>query len=142
MARPLMHRYPNILYLEQRAKKRMPHFAWEYLDSGTGFEEGVPRNREGFSKILILPQVVNGDCQPQIEKELFGVKYSAPFGIAPVGLTGLMWPEAECILAKTAAKYRIPYALSTVATQLPENLYILIHGKRHGMYFKRNARRY
>ena len=45
----------------------------------------------------------------------------APFGVAPVGLTGLMWPEAENILAKAAGRFRIPYSLSTVATQAPES---------------------
>lgn len=128
MPRTLMQKFPNISYLARRAQRRIPHFAWEYLDSGTGFEEAIPRNRDDFSKIMILPEFMKGDFQPRIEKELFGIPYSAPFGVAPVGLTGLIWPESECILAKTAAKYRIPYALSTVATQTPETIGGLANG--------------
>ncbi|GAC37966.1 hypothetical protein GPSY_2345 [Paraglaciecola psychrophila 170] len=47
--------------------------------------------------------------------ELFGHKYDAPFGIAPIGLQGLMWPKAPEILAKAAADLNVPYALSTVS---------------------------
>ena len=53
---------------------------------------------------------------------------NAPFGVAPVGLTGLMWPEAENILAKAAGRFRIPYSLSTVATQAPETIGPLAKG--------------
>jgi L-lactate dehydrogenase (cytochrome) len=60
--------------------------------------------------------------------ELFGRTYAAPFGVAPVGLTGLMWPEAENILARAAARHRIPYSLSTVATQSPETIGPLADG--------------
>ena len=128
MARTLMQKFPNIAYLAKRAKHQIPHFAWEYLDSGTGFEDALPRNTDDFSKILILPEFMKGNFEPRLEKELFGIRYSAPFGVAPVGLTGLIWPESECILAKTAAKYRIPYALSTVATQTPETIGRLANG--------------
>jgi L-lactate dehydrogenase (cytochrome) len=65
---------------------------------------------------------MKGDFEIDISSELLGQKYAAPFGIAPVGLTGLMWPKAEIILAKTAQQYRIPFCLSTVATQTPETV--------------------
>jgi L-lactate dehydrogenase (cytochrome) len=45
-----------------------------------------------------------------------------PFGIAPLGMSGLIWPEAERLLARHAAKAGIPYTLSTVATRTPEDL--------------------
>ena len=36
MAAPLMDRFPAISDLEERARKRIPSFAWTYLESGTG----------------------------------------------------------------------------------------------------------
>ena len=51
-----------------------------------------------------------------MEAELFGKRYAAPFGIAPVGLQGLMWPKACEILAKAAKDGNIPFILSTVTT--------------------------
>ena len=83
---------------------------------------GLERNRRALSEVLLVPEFMKGAAAPSIETELFGVKYAAPFGISPVGLTGLMWPQAERILARTAAKVRIPYGLSTVATEGPETI--------------------
>ena len=65
---------------------------------------------------------MKGEFSPTTKKELFGDKYLAPFGVAPIGLGGIMWPGAERILATTANKYQIPYTLSTVASQTPEEI--------------------
>ena len=118
----LMIRYPAIVDLARRAKRRMPHFAWEYLDSGTGADEGLDRNRTALTNVRLVPKFMKGRISPSLETTLFGRTYATPFGISPVGLTGLMWPRTEKILAATAAKYRVPYALSTVATESVETI--------------------
>ena len=51
-----------------------------------------------------------------------GYEYDAPFGVAPIGLSGLIWPKSEAILAKSAKTHNIPYTLSTVATDSIENI--------------------
>jgi L-lactate dehydrogenase (cytochrome) len=57
------------------------------------------------------------------------VTYDAPFGIAPVGLQGLMWPNAAEILAKAAFKHNIPFVLSTVTTSSIERIGEITEGK-------------
>lgn len=118
----LMDRYPSVAYLAEKARGRMPHFGWEYLASGTGRDEAMERNISSFEKVQFTPRFMLGDVELDFETELFGHRYALPFGIAPVGLTGLMWPRAEHHLASTAARYNIPYGLSTVATQAPETV--------------------
>jgi L-lactate dehydrogenase (cytochrome) len=118
----LMDRYPAIGDLQKKALQRMPHVAREYLESGTGDERAVARNIEQMAKVTLIPKLLKGELKPDISTKLFDRAYQAPFGIAPVGLSGLMWPRAECILAETAARYDIPYCLSTVATQTPETI--------------------
>ncbi len=120
MAAPLMDRYPAISDLEARAKKRVPHFSWEYLDSGTGADQAVRRNADALGEITLIPQLLKGKFAPSVETELFGITYTAPIGIAPVGLTGLIWPGADAALAAAAADRRIPYCMSTVSTTSPE----------------------
>ena len=117
-----MQRYPAIGDLRQKALRKMPHIAREYLESGTGDERGVLRNIERLAAVTLVPQLLKGKLQPEVATTLFGQRYQAPFGIAPIGLSGLMWPRSECILAATAAKYGIPSCLSTVATQTPETI--------------------
>ena len=120
MATDLMDRFPAISDLEARAQRRIPSFAWTYLESGTGQDVARDENIAALERVKFQPQFLKGALAPQIETELFGVTYSAPIGIAPVGLTGLIWPGADKALARTAAEHRIPYVLSTVATAAPE----------------------
>lgn len=120
MAKDLMGDLPAVEDLERLARRRIPHFAWEYLASGTGDDQAVQRNLDGLARIELVPQLLKGPLEPQVETELFGVGYAAPIGIAPVGLTGLIWPGADAALARTAAVKQIPYTLSTVATEAPE----------------------
>lgn len=118
----LFNKYPAIEDLAVKAKKRIPHVAWEYLQSGTGRESLTERNIKAFDKITFTPQFCKGILKPNIETTLFGQQYAAPFGISPVGLTGLMWPKIEMHLAASANHYQIPYTLSTVATETPETV--------------------
>lgn len=124
----LLNRYPSIADLRRRAKERIPHFAWEYIDSGTGADECVRRNRAALESITLVPQFMKGAFEPQLATRLFDVDYAVPFGVSPVGLTALMWPRAERILARTAAAYRLPYTLSTAATEAPETIGPLADG--------------
>lgn len=115
-------RYPSIPYLAERAKQRMPFFAWEYLDSGTGPEDGVARNEAAVRAVEIVPRMLAGRYEPELECSLFGKDYAAPFGVAPVGMSGLMWPKAEIYLSRAANAANIPYCLSCVAAETPETI--------------------
>lgn len=116
----LMNKYPSISDLEAKAEKRMPKVAWLYLQSGTGKGSAGIRNRKRFEDFTLLPRFVKGNLNINLNAELFGTRYNVPFGVAPVGLTGLIWPKSELILAKSANQYKYPFCLSTVATQTPE----------------------
>ena len=109
-------KYQTVDDLRRRARRRTPRFAWEYLDSGEGDERARDRNAESLQQVLLTPRFLKGELDPDVSTELFGVRYSLPVGIAPMGLTGLMWPGADMALAETAARCRIPYAASTVNT--------------------------
>jgi len=117
-----LQKYPSISDLQKRAKQRLPLVAWEYLDMGTGDDIAVSRNRVGLDRVTLRPQFLKGLQTQNTETSLFDRTYATPFGVAPVGLTGLMWPNAEKILAKAAAQYQFPYCLSTAATQTPETI--------------------
>lgn len=115
-------RFPAISDLRARAEKRIPKFVWEYLDSGTGVEATRRRNRGALDRIGMMPSVLHGEFDPDLSTSLLGHDMPLPFGIAPVGMSGLMWPDAERHLARAGARLNIPYTLSTVATAAPEDI--------------------
>lgn len=124
----LMRQYPTIADLRDRAQKRLPHIAWEYLSCGTGEEAALSRNLESMKGVTLVPRFMRGEIHPQVGVTMLGQAYDAPFGVAPVGLCGLMWPRAERILATAAARYSIPLCLSTVAAETPETIGPLADG--------------
>ena len=122
-------KYPSIEDLRKKAKKKMPKFAFEYLDGGCNEDINLDKNRTDLQKIELMPQYLSAFEKSDMETELFGHTYSAPFGIAPVGLQGLMWPNAPEILAKAAFKHNIPFILSTVTTSSIERIAEITEGK-------------
>ena len=63
-----------------------------------------------------------------MKTELFGHTYDAPFGISPIGLQGLIYPNSPEILAKAAFKHNIPFTLSTVSTSTIERICEITEG--------------
>lgn len=113
---------PATADLRRLAMRRIPKFVWEYLDSGTGTEATTARNRSALDKIGFEPSILHGEFEPDLSVELLNEKLPVPFGIAPVGMSGLVWPDAERLLARAAAQAGIPFTLSTVAAASPEDV--------------------
>ncbi len=118
----LVDKYPRVNDMVNVAKRRMPHFAAEYLFAGTGYDEALENNRKVFNQIFLVPQYLKGTVNPNLKTKLFDHEYDAPFGMAPVGMTSLMWPGAEIALSKMSVKNNIPYSLSTVACASVEDV--------------------
>lgn len=115
-------RYPGLPDLKHAAQKRLPKFVWEYLDSGTGSEATKARNRARLDAVGMMPSILHGEFTPDLSTDFLGQRFSAPFGIAPVGMSGLIWPDAEGHLARSAATNEVPYCMSTAASQTPEDI--------------------
>ena len=121
--------YPDISYLRQKAESKIPRFAFEYLDRGCNNEINLKRNTEDIREVLLRPYYLQGRTTEKLDTTLFGKTYSAPFGVAPIGLQGMMWPGASEILAKAAFDHNIPFILSTVATASLETISEITEGR-------------
>ena len=122
-------RYPSTEDLRQKARKKIPKFAFEYLDGGCNEDVNMYKNTSDLHSIELIPQYLKHYSGINMQTELFGHTYDAPFGIAPVGLQGLMWPGSPEILAKAAFRHNIPFVLSTVTTASIETISEITHGK-------------
>ncbi|GAA6148578.1 alpha-hydroxy acid oxidase [Pseudooceanicola nitratireducens] len=114
--------YPTLADLRDRARRRLPHFAWEYLDSGTLDDIAIRRSREALDRVALKPAVMKGRTVPDVGTTLLGRRYDRPWGVSPVGMTGLFWPGAEVTLAKHCVAANLPFGLSTVAAASVEDL--------------------
>ena len=123
------YKYPSIEDLRNRAKKRIPKFAFEYLDGGCNEDVNLHKNTSEIREVELIPHYIKDFKGTSIKTHLFGHEYDAPFGIAPIGLQGLIWPNAPEILAKAAFKHNVPFILSTVTTSSIERISELTEGK-------------
>ena len=122
-------KYPSVNDLRKRAKYKMPKFAFDYLDGGCNEDVNLNKNRTDIRKIELMPNYLSDFDASLMKTELFGHTYDAPFGIAPIGLQGLMWPNSPEILAKAAIEHNIPFILSTVTTSSIETVAKITEGK-------------
>ena len=120
--------YPSVDDLRNKAKSKMPRFAFEYLDGGCNEDVNLFRNTDDIRALELLPYYLKDFKEASLKTELFGHTYDAPFGVAPVGLQGLIWPNAPEILAKAAFEHNVPFILSTVSTASIERIMEITEG--------------
>ncbi|WP_422074538.1 alpha-hydroxy acid oxidase [Tranquillimonas rosea] len=114
--------HPAISDLRDRARRRLPHFVWEYLDSATGDQSSRNRSEEALDSVVLRPAILAGAPERDTATRLLGHEYALPVGLAPVGMSGLVWPDAERHLARLAAEQGLPFCLSNVAAETPEDI--------------------
>jgi len=121
--------YPSIADLKIKARKKIPRFAFEYLNGGCNDDVNIKRNTDEIRNVQLRPDYIKKFNGSSLKTSIFGIEYDLPFGIAPIGLQGLMWPNSPEILAKSAFKNNIPFILSTVSTSSIERISEITEGK-------------
>ncbi len=106
----------NIADLRDIARRRVPGFVFEYVESGAEDEVTLRGNREALERLRLIPQTLVDTSARHQRSSILGRPANAPLVIAPTGLNGLLHPDADVSLARAAAKLGIPYTLSTVST--------------------------
>jgi (S)-mandelate dehydrogenase len=110
----LYRRFPTLPTMRTAARKKLPYFAFEYLDGGAGEDTGIARNWRALDAVELMPRYGVTTELPPIETELFGRRYAGPFGVSPMGSPSLGFPGADRHLAAAAQIARLPYTLSAV----------------------------
>jgi L-lactate dehydrogenase (cytochrome) len=96
------------------AKKRVPHFLFEYLDGGSYAEVTKERNRTDLEALALRQRVLRDVSDIDTSVELFGRTYDMPVALAPVGLAGMYARRGELQAVRAAEAAGVPFALSTV----------------------------
>jgi len=109
-------KFPSIAAMERGARRRIPHFAAEYMFGGIGTETCLQRNRDVYNGIQLCSQHICDVDNPDFSTHILDRQFSAPFGVAPIGLSGIVWPRAAEHMAAAAKTHNIPFTLSTFAT--------------------------
>lgn len=97
---------------EAAARRRLPRPLFGYVSGAA--ERGASRddNRRAFAEWGFVPRMLVGVSDREIRKTLLGEEWSAPFGIAPMGISALMAHDGDRRLASAAGRAGIPFVLS------------------------------
>ena len=74
----LRKRFPTIELLRRRARRRVPRFAFDFVDGAANDEVCRRRNAEALAAVEILPRYCVETKGVSTEVELFGRRYAAP----------------------------------------------------------------
>lgn len=112
----------NVHDLRLAAKRRLPKGIFEYIDFGT--EEGVAlrENRAAFDRIRLKTRFLVDLGDRDMGTEIFGKRLALPLGIAPTGINGLCWHDADAALARAARDAGIPFTLAHPAMTTMERI--------------------
>ena len=122
-------KYPSTEDLRSLASKKIPKFAFEYLDGGCNEDVNITRNTSDIREIELTPNYIRESFTPNLKTKLFDKTYNVPFGVAPIGLQGLIWPNSPNIIAEASKKYNFPFILSTVSTSDIETISKITDGE-------------
>ena len=96
------------------ARRRIPHFLFEYLDGGSYAEITKARNRADLESLALRQRVLRDVSEIDTGVSLFGRDYRLPVALAPVGLAGMYARRGELQAVRAAEAAGVPFALSTV----------------------------
>ncbi|MGV8918068.1 MAG: alpha-hydroxy acid oxidase [Pseudomonas sp.] len=124
---------PTIEQLRTLAKRRIPPFAYDFMEGGTGTNIAPKANREALDDVKFA-WTVTTPGRVSTKTTFFGREYSAPFGIAPIGMDGAIWPGASQALAHAGKHAGIPYIAGTLACAGLEELAAIYPGMWFQLY--------
>jgi (S)-mandelate dehydrogenase len=101
--------------LRAMARRRVPNFAFEYVEGGAEDEITLAWNRAALASRRFIPTTLIDTKARQQRTTLFGREMKSPLIIAPMGLNGMLRHRGDVALARAADAAGIPFTLSTVS---------------------------
>jgi len=103
----------DIFDFEAVAKRTLPPAHWGYMATGVDGEETLKGNRDGFTRYQLRPRRFVDVSRMDMSMELFGVKFSSPIVLCPVGSLKAFHPDGEVGAARAAKAKNNLQILST-----------------------------
>jgi (S)-mandelate dehydrogenase len=122
----------SIAELRAVARRRVPHFAFEYVECGAEDEVTSRWNRAVFERFRFVPRALENTTARHPRTTLFGREAGAPLVVAPTAMNGMLARRGDVALARAAAAAGIPFCLSTFSNVRLEALAAEVGG-RHWM---------
>jgi L-lactate dehydrogenase (cytochrome) len=105
----------SVADFRELARRRLPHFLFEYIDGGSYAEVTLRRNVEDLEAVALRQRVLRDVSAIDLGTRLFGRDVAMPVALGPVGLGGLYGRRGEVQAARAAGDAGIPFSLSSLS---------------------------
>ncbi len=112
----------DLIALEEHARTVMEPEPYWYAAGAAGSGATHRANRAAFDDWRIVPRMLTGATGRDASTTVLGTPMPAPVLTAPVGVQGIMHPDAELAVARVTAELGIPMILSTVSSYTLEQV--------------------
>ena len=97
---------------EREAEKRLPRPIFGYVSGACEDCQSLQANRDVFAEYEFISRTLVDVSNRSQQVEIFGKTYSAPFGMAPMGITAMSAYRGDIVLAEAAKQANIPMIMS------------------------------
>lgn len=108
--------------LETAARHVLPGEALSYVAGGASTERTIAANREAFARWRIVPRMLRGVTERDLSTTVLGTPMAAPVLTAPIGVLGLVHPDADLAVTRAAAALGLTSVLSTASSTTLEDV--------------------
>ncbi|MDN2661546.1 alpha-hydroxy acid oxidase [Neptunomonas sp. CHC150] len=98
---------------EEAARRHLPKPLFGYVSGATETNLSLRNNQTSFQQWSWVPHVLRDVSKRDTSIKLFGQTFSAPFGIAPMGISALTAYRGDLQLANAAKDHNIPMIMSS-----------------------------
>jgi L-lactate dehydrogenase (cytochrome) len=111
----MMRKAASALDYRELARRRLPHFLFEYIDGGSYDQVTLRRNAEDLATVALRQRVLCDVSAIDLSTSLFGETLAMPVALAPVGLAGMYARRGEVQAVRAAHQAGVQLALSTLS---------------------------
>jgi isopentenyl diphosphate isomerase/L-lactate dehydrogenase-like FMN-dependent dehydrogenase len=108
--------------LEAAARHVLPAETLSYVAGGASTERTIAANREAFARWRIVPRMLRGITERDLSATVLGTPMTAPVLTAPIGVLGVVHPDADLAVARAAAALGLTSVLSTASSTTLEDV--------------------
>lgn len=101
--------------LRAMAQSRVPRMFFDYVESGSWTESTWKANATDLQAIRFRSRVGVPLEGGSLATTMTGQEVAMPVALAPTGLAGMLHPDGEICGARAAARFGVPFVLSTVS---------------------------
>jgi L-lactate dehydrogenase (cytochrome) len=112
----------NVSDLRRLAKRALPGGVFDYFDGAAEAEVSMAGNSAAFDGVHLEPRVLSDVSSIDTSSSVMGQVLPSAFAFSPTGFTRIATSAGELAVARVAARFGVPYTLSTLGTRSIEEV--------------------